>query len=109
MKNKYNAKKCGKFDSKKEANRYAELSEMQEKGLISDLQTQVPFEIIPKQKKSDGKCERSAKYIADFVYIKDGHTVVEDVKGYRKGIAYSFFVIKRKLMLQRYGLEIKEV
>jgi len=35
--------------------------------------------------------------------------VVEDVKGLKKGAAYQVFVIKRKLMLDRYGIEIKEV
>lgn len=41
----------------------------------------------------------------------DGKTVVEDVKGYRdpSSAAYAKFVIKRKLMLERYGIQIQEV
>lgn len=51
------------------------------------------------------------KYVADFVYTdtRTNLTVVEDVKGYRDGGAYRVFVIKRKLMLQRFGIQIKEV
>ena len=50
-------------------------------------------------------------YIADFVYVKGGQTVVEDAKGYRdtSSAMYKVFIIKRKLMLWRYGLSVKEV
>ena len=43
--------------------------------------------------------------------LLDGETVVEDVKGYRdpSSAAYAKFVIKRKLMLERYGIRVKEV
>ena len=97
------------FDSKKEAKRYVFLSALESEGIISNLECQKEFELIPAQR-IDGKCvERSCKYIADFYYRYDGAEVVEDVKGYRKGTAYSVFVIKRKLMLQKYGIKILEV
>lgn len=96
------------FDSKHEYERYQALALLKRSGVISDLQIQVPFELIPKQKKSSGY-ERHVKYIADFVYVKDGQKVVEDAKGYKKGAIYELFVIKRKLMLERYGIEVKEV
>ena len=45
-------------------------------------------------------------YIADFVYMdKDGQQVVEDTKGVRT----KEYIIKRKLMLHRYGIRIQEV
>lgn len=55
--------------------------------------------------------ERSCTYVADFSYVDNatGKTVVEDVKGYKKGATYSVFVIKRKLMLQKFGIRVKEV
>ena len=53
--------------------------------------------------------ERACFYVADFVYEQAGKTVVEDVKGYKKGATYSVFVIKRKLMLQKFGIRVKEV
>lgn len=105
------------FDSKKEMKRYVELSNDKD---ISDLRMQVRYELIPAQRKPStysktgkevlGKViERKCEYVADFVYTKDGKTIVEDVKGYRRGGAYAIFVIKRKLMLERYGIEVKEV
>ena len=89
------------FDSKKEYYRYCELKLMERAGQIADIRRQVKFELIPKQ---DG--ERPVNYIADFVY-KDGsgETVVEDTKGIRT----PEYIIKRKLMMYRYGIKIKEV
>ena len=113
MTNKYHAKKIivlGRtFDSRKEADRFLTLCAMLKRGEISDLRGQVKYELIPAQKKSNGKTERAVCYIADFVYRQEGKTVVEDVKGYRDGAAYRIFAIKRKLMLQRYGIEVEEV
>lgn len=101
---KYHAKKVSmygiSFDSGKEAMRYAELLTMQRSGKITGLKRQVRFNLIPKQ---DG--ERACDYIADFVYDKDGKTVVEDVKGMRT----REYIIKRKLMLFRHGIHIHEV
>lgn len=113
MTNKYHAKKIAvlgrTFDSRKEADRFLALCAILKRGEIADLRGQVKYELIPAQKKGDGKTERAVCYIADFVYQKDGKTVVEDVKGYRNGAAYRIFAIKRKLMLWRYGIEVKEV
>ena len=100
-----------KFDSKKEYQRFLELSLMQRGGYISDLQRQVKYILIPSQK-IDGKVvEREVSYKADFVYKDNttGKTVVEDVKGYKGGQAYALFKIKRKLMLFIKGIRIKEV
>ena len=87
-KSKYGATKCKStdgimFDSKKERDRWEELRVMQKRGKITDLRRQVSFELIPNQRGEDGKIvERAIKYIADFVYTKDGQDVVEDVKAY---------------------------
>lgn len=103
--NKYHAVKTGKSASKKEAERKRELELMERAGRIENLRCQVPFELIPMQK-INGKCvERSCKYVADFVYIQDGRQVVEDTKGFRT----KEYIIKRKLMLWRYGIRIREV
>lgn len=108
---KYNNKKItvdGQvFDSKKEANRYKELRLLEKTGGIKDLRTQVKFKLIPAQRdEATGKViERECSYKADFVYEEDGKTVVEDVKGFRT----KEYIIKRKLMLWRYGIRIREV
>lgn len=83
--NKFHAKECicsqGHIhDSKKEARKCNALYMMQESGLIDNLEMQKPFVLIPAQYR-DGKCvERQCKYIADFVYTKDGEIGAEDVK-----------------------------
>lgn len=121
---KYKAKKVVvngiTFDSSKEAKRYKALYEMEQGGEISDLQMQVKYVLIPAQREPDkigprggvkkGKViERECAYFADFVYIKDGSKVVEDIKGYKRGGAYALFTLKRKLMLHIYGIRVKEV
>lgn len=94
------------FDSRRELERYNALALLQRAGEISDLRIQVPYELIPKQKKADGKTERAVTYIADFVYKdRNGNEVVED----SKGVKTKEYVIKRKLMLYRYGITIREV
>lgn len=104
------------FDSKREANRYAELRLLEKAGIIQNLQLQVKYVLIPAQKEPDtvgarggihkGKViEKECSYIADFVYEEDGKTVVEDTKGFRT----KDYIIKRKLMLERYGIQIREI
>lgn len=94
------------FDSRKEYQRYLELLTYQEGGVISNLRRQVPFVICDKVKDDNGKVlQRDSKYIADFVYVKDGQLIVEDAKGYRTDL----YKLKKKLMLERYGIQVKEV
>ena len=99
------------FDSKREARRYMDLWLMQRAGKISGLRTQVKYELIPKQAHKDGTKERAIDYVADFVYEKDGETVVEDSKGFRNtaSAAYRVFVMKRKMMLYFHGITVREV
>lgn len=108
---KYNSKKTvvdgQKFDSRKEANRYQELLLLERVGAIKDLSRQVKFVLIPSQRdEATGKViERECSYRADFKYTEDGKTVVEDVKGFRT----REYILKRKLLLFRYGIKIREV
>jgi len=98
------------FDSKKEAKRYQELLLMERGKEIYNLQTQVKFELLPIQKVDGKVAERPVHYIADFFYHRstDDAVVVEDVKSEatRKLPCY---VLKRKLMLFREGIQIQEV
>ena len=88
------------FDSKKEALRYNQLKIFQIAGLIKGLKLQVPFVLIDKS--PHGK---TIKYVADFVYEEDNKTVVEDVKG----VKTPMYRLKKRLLAERYGIEIKEV
>ena len=99
------------FDSKREARRYMDLWLMQRAGEITNLRTQVKYPLLPKQVHPDGTQERAMDYVADFVYEKDGETVVEDSKGFRNtsSAAYRVFVMKRKMMLYFHGVTVREV
>lgn len=95
------------FDSRKEANRYAELRLLEKAGAISDLRRQVTYELQPGFRWKDKKI-RPIHYIADFVYKDcDGTEVIEDVKsdGTRKDKAYQ---LKKKMMLYKFQIDIKE-
>lgn len=108
-------------DSRKEANRWCELTLLERAGKISNLQRQVPFELIPAQYESferygkngkrlkDGqRCiEKSAVYIADFVYNEGGKKVVEDVKSVATKKKESY-ILKRKMLLWVYGIKLRE-
>lgn len=102
-KNKYNSKKVlidGKwFDSKKEGSRYLILRMMELAGLITELETQVVYVLIEK----NGK-ERQLTFRADFRYKENGVLVVEDVKG----VKTRTYINKRKLMLEKFGIAIRE-
>lgn len=100
-----------KFDSRKEARRFAELKLLERAGEVRNIERQVPFVLIPAQRDEEGRViERPARYIADFVYNdRAGKLIVEDVKGYKKGAAYEKFVLKRKLMLKVHKIRVREV
>lgn len=109
------------FDSKKEAKRYQELKMLEKAGIIKGLQRQVKYTLIPAQYERTGEVfvkgkdkgkpkkgrliERECAYYADFVYIRDGETVVEDTKGMKT----PEYIIKRKLMLYLHGIKVKEI
>ena len=125
LKRKYGNKKIQAhgqvFDSKYEYNRFCELSLLERAGEITNLQRQVPYLLLPEQRapstevykkgsragqpKPGPVLERRVVYIADFVYQENGETIVEDAKGVRT----KDYVLKRKMMLYRYGIHIKEV
>lgn len=108
---------CGEvFDSKKEFRRWRELLLLQDQGQITDLQRQVKFVLLPAQREKEtvsprgrmrpGKViEREAAYYADLVYKENGETVVEDTKGVRTDA----YILKRKMLLYFYGIQIREI
>ena len=109
-------------DSTKEARRWNELKLLERAGVITGLQRQVKYILIPKQEETyerispktgkrltDGvrTLEHECAYVADFVYqdAKTGELIVEDTKGVRT----KDYIIKRKLMLWLYSIRIKEL
>ncbi len=111
MKRKYGNRKTvidgHTFDSKREATRYDVLKLLERAGQITGLELQPRFELIPKQRRDDGKPERACEYVADFRYTdtRTGQTVIEDAKGMRT----RDYILKRKLMLQVHGISVREV
>lgn len=105
-KNKYKNKKVIyngiKFDSKKECSRYCELKLLERAGVITELKTQVPFVLIEKS-----KWGRVIKYVADFTYLENEKLVVEDVKS--SITKTPLYRLKKRILAERYGIEIKEV
>ena len=99
---KYHAQKVEvdgkKFDSKHESRDYLKLKSMEDSGIISNLQTQVSFELQPKYTTKDGRKIRAITYRADFQYVRDGVTYVQDSKGFRT----KEYALKRKMFEYRY-------
>ena len=111
-----------KFDSKREMKRYLVLKEAQDKGIITDLELQPKYELIPaireeyiKHLKTKDKVETrtvqlAITYTADFRYQKDGATVVEDVKASPNMAALDkAFLLKEKMFRYFFGFPIKRV
>ena len=116
----------GNFDSSLEWGRFLFLSNREKEGEITNLRRQVEYLLIPAQygteirhlKTKDKEVrvllERPCSYIADFVYERNGKTIVEDCKGEDKkykGKRFSTetaaFKIKKKLMLYIHNIQIK--
>ena len=111
-----------KFDSTKEGNYYLYLKQLQENGVISNLQMQVSYEVIPPvyideikhlktKDKTVKRCiQKAAHYRADFVYVvtATGEKEVVDVKGKTAPLTEGF-KLKQKLMLAIHGITVKIV
>ena len=85
------------FDSIQESRRYKELKLLLRAGQISNLELQPHF-LLQDSFKKNGKTYRKIEYIADFKYIENGKTIVEDVKGMQTDV----FKLKHKLFEKKY-------
>ena len=86
-----------RFHSKREAKRYGELRREMCLGKISGLRRQVLFKLAVNG-------HLVTRYRADFVYVRNGQRIVEDVKGFRT----TEYLIKKALMYAIYRIEILE-
>lgn len=110
----------GKFDSKKEYQRWLVLKDAEAQGLITDLQRQVKFVLIPavtedyvvhlktKDKIKTRTLQLAITYTADACYYKNGEYVVEDCKISPK-VKPDKYILKNKMMFALKGIRIKEV
>jgi hypothetical protein len=103
-KNKYGTapkEERGGYASKHEMEVAAGLHALQRSGQIFNLQEQVRFELIPKNKPFS-----ATVYIADFVYTdKAGAIHVLDAKGVKTPV----YQLKKKLMWSKHQILIEEV
>lgn len=109
-----------KFDSKKEMQRYLVLKQAMDNGIISDLQLQVKFELIPevkeeyiehlktKDKVKTRTLQLPITYTCDFSYLKNGERIIEDVKASPSMIPKEF-ILKDKMMFALKGIRIRKV
>lgn len=86
------------FASQAEAARYGVLKIMQMAGEISELKCQPKYPIVVNG-------EKICDYIGDFLYVRNGNQVCEDVKGVRLPI----YKLKCRLMKAVHGIVIQEV
>ena len=97
------------YDSLNEYERWCDLRLLERDGKISELNRKVKYVLVPSQRDESGKLiEHEVSYIAAFEYILDGNKVIEDSTDYGRGASYQLFSIKRKLMLYKFGIKIKE-
>ena len=117
-----------RFDSQKEARRYDELAALERAGIIRELRMQVDFTLQEAYTDREGRRVRAIRYRADFTYrrkptwempsgIDQGEfadkmgwewpLVVEDVKS--RATRTKEYLMKRKLMKERFNIDIQEV
>lgn len=97
------------FDSIAEHDRYIELLVLEKAGKISKLECHPRYEILPPQKTPEGRQNfKGVIYTPDFRYVRDGKTVVEEVKSeYTRH--EKDYVIRRKLILYTLGIYVEEI
>ena len=109
-----------KFDSEREYKRYLVLKDCERKGVISCLEVHPKYELIPaiyreevvhlktKDKVVKKMEQRPISYTADFRYVKDGETIVEDVK-ISEYLLPKEYILKEHMMRYFHGIKIKRV
>ena len=113
-----------RFDSQKEARRYDVLAARLQAGQIRNLRLQVEFTLQEAYTDTEGRRVRAIRYKADFTYYRPPENgshaaywadqtgipwvlVVEDVKS--RATKTQKYAIKKKLLKERFGLDITEV
>lgn len=105
---KYRNKPTNGYASRKEAERAAQLQLIHRAGDISDLKEQVRFKFeIEGMGLLTYASGRPVEYVADFTYIDQGKTIVEDVKSEATSKDKTY-KLKKALMKWVHGIEILE-
>lgn len=86
-----------RFDSKGEAARWLDLRLLEQAGMITDLQRQMPYPMTVNN-------VLICTYRADFTYREKGRFIVEDFKG----VKTKDYIMKKKLLKALYDIDITE-
>ena len=115
---KYHSRKCtvtlpesGKqitFDSEREARRFGELRMLLRCGQIQDLRLQANFTLQEGYTTADGERVRPIVYRADFTYLEQTGDARPPVVEAVKGVRTKEYNMKRKMMLEKFGVKIRE-
>lgn len=108
---KYHSRPTNGYASKREAQVASDLQVLARTGAIRNLREQVSFDLLPADKSLG--YSRPLRYIADFVYdelLPDDfelktQRVVADAKGFKTPV----YKLKKRLMLQLLGVEVREL
>lgn len=100
---KYGAVRTEGRASKREAKREAELRLLERIGAITGLACQVRIPLIGRDGPILTPTGRQASYVADFVYVERGETVIEDAKGFPT----PEYLLKRAILAAQ-GVRVRE-
>lgn len=93
------------YQSKKERDRHVQLKHAVRLGEVKYLVRHPVFRLAEKVKQEgEERATPALRYEADFMYVKDGELVVEDVKGMKTRV----YKMKRHLMKTVWGISILE-
>lgn len=103
-----------KFDSEREAARFTELKVLRAMGRIRDLRLQANFTLVEGYKTIEGKRIKPMVYRADFTYERAAAGLTGTVYWLRevedaKGAKTKDYLLKKKLMQDKFGITIREV
>lgn len=104
-----------KFDSEREARRYGELKFLLKQGRIRDLRLQANFTLVEGYTTVEGKRIKPMVYRADFTYERATEPDIAGVVHWlpevedAKGMKTKDYLLKKKLMQDKYGITIREV
>ena len=104
-----------KFDSEQEAARFAELKVLRAMGKIRDLRLHANFTLVEGYTTIDGERIKPMVYRADFTYERAAEPDIAGVVHWlrevedAKGAKTKDYLLKKKLMQDKYGITIREV
>lgn len=96
------------FDSASEAERYRDLKLLERAGKITELELQPSFALHTTRPEDPEQRIKMCDYVADFRYVENGQSIVEDVKG-SKDMQTPMSKLKIKWVEAEHGITVSLV